>query len=230
MRGTKRSVGNFMIAESPDLSCPPKLVKVGGRGFSRRRNNSEGVSTPSFSTRRVFELVARAVLFILALTGCEEKLKPTVSHLGQASLPSQESWRSTVVFSDSARVKAILWAGHIAVYTDKQYTVMDDSIHVDFFNEQEQHVSVLTARRGRVNDRTKDFVAHENVKVVSDSGTTLITDSLFWKNATRTIETEAYVEIISQTEHIRGEGLVSDQALKNYRISKVTGEAVIKEK
>jgi LPS export ABC transporter protein LptC len=169
------------------------------------------------------------LLFLLLAGGCEEKLKPSVVPLEEGRLPGQESWLSTVTLTDSAKVKAILWAGYIAVYTDRQQTLLDDSIHVDFFNAEEEHASVLTARRGRVNDRTKDFAAYDSVVVVSDSGTVLKTDSLFWNNATRRIETEAFVEIISPTEHIRGHGLVSDQSLKDYRIFRVTGEAVVKE-
>ncbi|MBM2846759.1 MAG: hypothetical protein HW407_2071 [Bacteroidetes bacterium] len=100
---------------------------------------------------------------------------------------------------------------------------------MDFYNEMEEHTSVLTARRGRVNDRTQDFEAHENVVVISDSGTVLRTDSLFWDNATRKIRTDAFVDIESPTEHIMGHGMISDQGLKNYKIFRVTGQAVTKE-
>lgn len=134
-----------------------------------------------------------------------------------------------MTFTDSGKVKAILWAGHIASYAPQQYTLLSDSIHVDFYNEFEQHSSLLTARRGRVNDRTQDFAAYERVVVVSDSGTTLRTDSLFWDNATRRIRTDAFVDITSPTEHIMGHGMVSDQGLKNYKIYKVTGQSVTRE-
>jgi hypothetical protein len=77
-----------------------------------------------------------------------------------------------------------------------------------------------------VDDRTRDFEAYENVVVTSDSGTTLKTDRLFWDDSESKIHTDAFVEIISSTEHIRGHGLVSDQSLKNYRIFRVTGESV----
>ena len=127
------------------------------------------------------------VLFILC--GCEEKIRPSVVAMNQNDMPSQESWNSIVTFTDSGKVKAILWSGHIASYSAKQFTILSESIHVDFFNEFEQHTSLLTARRGRVNDRTQDFAAYENVIVISDSGTTLRTDSLFWDNATRKIRT-----------------------------------------
>ncbi len=174
--------------------------------------------------RGLFAVVAAAAI----LAGCEEKLRPSLVPI-QNEIPSQESWRSRVLFSDSARVKAILWAGHIAVYTASRFTLLDDSIHVDFFNDAGQHSSTLTARRGKVNDATRDFEADDHVVVVSDSGTTLKTNQLFWNNADRTIHTEAFVDISSPTEHIMGTGMVSDQGLKNYRIFRVTGQAVTKE-
>lgn len=168
-------------------------------------------------------------LLLALLTGCEEKVKPTVAPVTAAEIPSQESWNSTVTFTDSARIRAVLWSGHIAVFTAREYTLLSDSVRVDFFDELEQHTSTLTARRGRVNDRTRDFEAYENVVVVSDSGTVLKTDRLFWTNATRTIHTDAFVDITSPTEQIRGHGMESDQSLTHYRIFRVTGRAVARE-
>ena len=189
--------------------------EYGGRG---RRG---GMRTPVFGTL--------TALCILLLIGCEEETRPTVVPLTASDLPSQESWRSTVIFSDSARVRAILWAGYIAVYEDREITNMNDSIHVDFYDADEMHTSTLTARRGIVHDRTRDFEAYDHVVVRSDSGTVLLTDRLFWDNASGTIHTDAEVEITSPTELIRGQGLVSDQSLKNYRIFRVTGRALTEE-
>lgn len=169
------------------------------------------------------------LLAAASLVGCEEKVKPSVVPLPDAELPSQESWRSTIIFSDSARIKAILWAGYIARYSTQRYTLLSDSVHVDFFDADQRHTSLLTARRGKVNDATQDFVAYDSVVVVSDDGTTLRTDSLFWSNASRTVYTQAFVDIVSPTEHIMGHGLESDQNLKSYKIFRVTGSAVTKE-
>jgi LPS export ABC transporter protein LptC len=84
----------------------------------------------------------------------------------------------------------------------------------------------MTARRGIVNDATRDLEAYENVVVISDSGTVLRTESLFWNNLTRKVHTDAFVDITSPTEHIMGHGMESDQGLKNYRIFRVTGQAI----
>lgn len=174
-------------------------------------------------------LCVLCVSVVISSIGCEEKVRPSVVAIPQSDVASQESWNSTVTFTDSGKVKAILWSGHISVFTLQQYTQLDDSMHVDFFDEREKHTSSLTARRGRVDDRTRDFEAHENVIVVSDSGTTLQTEKLFWNNDTRKIFTDAYVEITSPTEIIRGYGMESDQSLKNYKIFRVTGQAIPKD-
>jgi LPS export ABC transporter protein LptC len=163
----------------------------------------------------------------LVLTGCsEEKVKPPVSSVGMGvDRPSQESWNATITFTDSGRTTAVLRAGHIAMFADQRTTQLDSGIVVDFFDQIERHTSVLTARRGRVNDVTNDFDAHDSVVVVSDSGTTLRTADLYWVNKAQKVSTPGFVDITSPTEHIQGHGLESDQGLKHYTILKVTGQA-----
>lgn len=156
-------------------------------------------------------------------------MKPAIVPLSQEEIPAQESWRSTVTFSDSARIRAILWAGHIAVLSGQRATVLDDSVHVDFYDDNGVHTSTLTARRGKVDDGTRDFEAYENVVVTSDSGTVLRTERLFWTNATRKIHTDAFVDISGPAEHIMGHGMESDQDLKHYTIFRVTGQTVWRE-
>jgi len=173
----------------------------------------------------------RALIFLsltLLMISCEDRLRPSFVNV-QNEIPSQESWRSRVIFSDSSKVKAILWAGHIAVFSTGHYTLLDDSVHVDFFDELGRHSSTLTARRGRVDDLTDNFEAHDHVVVVSDSGTTLRTERLYWTNADRSIHTDAFVDIVSPNEHISGTGMVSDEGLKNYKIFKVSGQSVAKD-
>ena len=62
--------------------------------------------------------------------------------------------------------------------------------------------------------------------VTSQDSTVLRTDRLFWTDATRLIHTDAYVEITSPREVIRGVGLESNQSLTNYRIFRVTGRSM----
>ena len=171
-------------------------------------------------------VVGLNLMLLFLLFGCEEKIKPSISSTGVSQdHPTQESWNATITFTDSGRVTGILRAGHIASYAERKFTILDSNIIVDFFDEQGRHSSVLTASRGRVNDVTHDFEAHGSVMVISDSGTTLKTEDLYWANATQKVHTPAVVEIISPTEQIQGHGFESDQSLKHYTIFKVTGQA-----
>ena len=59
-------------------------------------------------------LFAFPVVLLLWLAGCEEKIKPSVlPGIDSKSIPQQESWNSTIVLSDSGKLKAVIFAGRI---------------------------------------------------------------------------------------------------------------------
>lgn len=175
-------------------------------------------------------IVLLTTILILFYSGCsDQSVKPKVISIKTRELPDQESFNTKVVFSDSGIVKAILRAGHIAVYSSRNETLLDDGITVDFYDKEGNHTSVLTANRGRVDDVTQDLYAIGNVVARSDSGVVLKTEELKWVNAKRKIVTDKYVEITSPTEEIRGYGLESDQSLKDYVIFRVSGRIETKQ-
>ncbi|HQY22064.1 MAG TPA: LPS export ABC transporter periplasmic protein LptC, partial [Ignavibacteria bacterium] len=137
-------------------------------------------------------------------------------------LPSQESWNSTVTFSDSGKVKAVLKAGHILVYSKKGFTLIDSGAVVDFYKDGEI-ASTLSGNRGKINDKTKDIEMYDSVQVVSKDGSELKTQKLLWTNLTQRASSDVFVSIKTPTETIEGIGFESDQNLKNYKIYKVSG-------
>jgi|YelNatPaOPRAMG01_1025707.scaffolds.fasta_scaffold04377_17 Protein of unknown function (DUF1239). len=161
---------------------------------------------------------------LLILTGCEEKLQPTVIPV-RGQLPDQESWNSTIVFTDSGSIRGVLKAGHVVVFNNRDMTYLGDSIRVDFFNDQGKHTSFLTADSGVVNNRTNDLEAIGHVYAHSDSGTSLWTERLFWNNKSGKVTSDVFVRIVSPKESIQGVGFESDRDLRNYKIFNVSGEA-----
>ncbi len=164
------------------------------------------------------------LLILIFFSGCgQNNVKPTVNFSIQASkLPAQESWSDTVFFSDSAKIKAVLYAGHMSVYDEPPQTLLDSNITVLFYNPQGEKTTTLTALKGKVNDITKDLYAIDSVVAVSDSGVTLKTQELEWKNKERKITSDKFVTIISPKEKIQGYGFESDQSLRNYTIHNIT--------
>lgn len=165
-----------------------------------------------------------SVIFILYIAGCNsDKVKPTVDlSLKAGELPTQESWNSEIFFSDSGKTKAILFAGHLRVYERSQETLLDNNIKVEFFNRNQKIASTVTAKRGRVNDATKDLYAIDSVVAVSDSGTVVKTEELMFRNKDQKIVSDKFVTIVSPKETIKGYGFESDQGLRNYVIYNIT--------
>ncbi|MBI5477064.1 MAG: LPS export ABC transporter periplasmic protein LptC [Ignavibacteriales bacterium] len=181
--------------------------------------------------RKILSLFLIYTFLFFIFFGCESKVKPPITEVRFGyDFPTQESWNSTITFTDSGKTTGILRAGHISIYSEKKITHLDSSVIVDFFDDQQRHTSILTADRGIVNDINHDFEVHNDVVVRSDSGTVLRTEHLYWNNTTQKVHTPAYVEITSPTEQIQGHGFESDKSLKHYTIFKVTGKAKTNEK
>lgn len=161
---------------------------------------------------------------LLIYTGCsDQKVKPIIdSSLEVERIPAQESWKSTIFFTDSGKTKAILKTGHLRMYDDDQVTLLDSNVHVDFYDEDEIKTTTLTSKRGRVNDATRDLWAIDSVVAVNDSGVTIRTEELMWRNSDEKIVSDKFVTIESPKEIIKGYGFESDQSLRNYIIYKIT--------
>lgn len=174
-------------------------------------------------------LMLRVLLLLLtsiAFTGCNQdsKVQPTVTGIViEDEQPSQTSYDAELRFSNEGLPRADLHAGRIRVYDRRRQTVLDSNVKVDFYNGEGQHSSVLTARWANINDQTKYMVAYDSVKIVSDSGTTVYTDSLTWDNEHQKITSPAFVKIVEKTGRVTtGHGFESDQSLTNYKILRTT--------
>jgi LPS export ABC transporter protein LptC len=159
----------------------------------------------------------------LLLIGCDEgpKVMPSIANapISGADKPGQVSYNTSMNFSASGVLRAILHAGRVQTFETKRYTWLDSSVRVDFYNKDGLHSSVLTSRTARVNTTNNNMTAYEHVHIISDSGTTVDTDSLEWDNKSQTIHSDAPVHIVEKDGRVTdGIGFESDQSLEHYHI------------
>lgn len=161
---------------------------------------------------------------ILFYAGCgEEKVEPGINPgLSEKEIPAQESWDAKVIFSDSGKTTAILHAGHLRVFEESKETLLDEGVKVDFYDKQEQKTTTLTSLKGRVDNATKNLYAIDSVVAVSDSGVTIKTSELMWRNKDAKIVSDKFVTILTAKEKIQGFGFESNQNLTNYVIYNIT--------
>jgi LPS export ABC transporter protein LptC len=173
----------------------------------------------------IFYCAVLIITFLILFSSCSsDKVEPMRTNaVSSDSIPTQESLNSTVTFSDSGNVKAVLKAGRIRVYSNYNYTLIDGNPSVDFFKGG-VYSSTLTGKRGKIYDLTKDVEVIDSVKMVSTDSTILTADRLYWVNKTQRVKSDGFVHIQTKTEDIKGYGFEADQNLKNYTIYKVSGE------
>ncbi len=177
--------------------------------------------------------LALAPLFVLcalmaaAHGGCTKADEKPTEHVEiSQDAPDDESWHTTILFTDSVRMKARLTVGHARRYVSRMETMLDSNVYVQFYNDSGQVTATLIADSARIDDRTRDMVAYGNVHVESDNNMRVVdTDRLHWSNDRRVFFSDTDVKIDDRKEDrvIRGRGFESDDGLRNYKIYNASG-------
>jgi len=95
---------------------------------------------------------------------------------------------------------------------------------VDFFNEKEQHTSVLTSKTAEVDQASNDMKAMGNVVAVSDSGITLYSETLTWNSKDEKLHTKDNIMITTlEKDTLYGVGFESDSDMRNWKILSPSG-------
>lgn len=168
----------------------------------------------------------RQILILILVTGllsCVSKGSDNENNGPEIEYPDQESWNSTLTITNDGRKVSVVEAGHYIKYSKKNMSYISEGLTADFYDENGIHTSVLTSRGGLVNEAKQDMVAFGNVMVVSDSGTTLFSDTLKWDNTLQKIISEIPVMITSGSDTLYGDTFISDPGLENYEITNSRG-------
>jgi len=94
----------------------------------------------------------------------------------------------------------------------------------DFFNEDGLHVSTLYSDSAIIENISNNLVAFGNVKVVSDSGYTLLSDKILWNNQYKLVTSKdsvVFTNLFNDT--LYGVGFESDIDLTKSKIYKPFG-------
>lgn len=110
----------------------------------------------------------------------------------------------------------VLQADTASVYRERK-TIVAQDVRIDFF-EGAKHVSLLTSDQGILNQATDDLEARGSVRVITDEGTVLTTEVLFWDHQGAKIHTDEYVEIVQGENRLAGYGLEADPGLDRVEI------------
>jgi len=140
-------------------------------------------------------------------------------------MPDQESWDFVFSLSREGMKSAEINAGHLIKYENDGLTYLGDSMQVDYFDKKGLHVSTLTSDSGVINEKREHLTAIGNVIMVSDSGYTMLTDRVFWRNDSNIVYTDGDITLYSELDTLYGTGFSSDVKLENWTIQKPRGHS-----
>lgn len=138
-------------------------------------------------------------------------------------LPNSILEKATITLTSEGRNDAVIFADTLISY-EKEDSTIAKIVKVDFYDENGEYRSTLTADEGLVRQKRKEFTVWGNVVIENDSAR-LETESLRWDPRTRLISTDDFVKFHRGEDIITGYGMKADSRLDNVEIlSEVQGE------
>lgn len=143
-----------------------------------------------------------------------------------SKLPVESGKDVKIIFSDSARVKAKLFASQMDRYIKEDndsYLELPKGVVLDFYDKNMKTTSSLTANYAIRYEKEKRMEAKNNVVVVNEKGEKLNTEHLIWDEVSKNIYSEAFVRITTGDEIIYGDGFESNEDFSRYKIKNIKG-------
>lgn len=160
-----------------------------------------------------------AFFLLCNLLGCQKEEPPRLDQGEFQDAPEQVIENMEVTFTEQGRRTGVLKADSVAIYRQGEVQ-KGKKIQVDFYDQEGQRVSTLTAMSGIYDSKAEEIEAQGDVVVISEAGVRLETDVLRWRKKTNRIFTHAFVKITRGNNLVSGYGLDTDPRLEDLHIQR----------
>lgn len=146
----------------------------------------------------------------------------------QAVFPTEQGEIVEILYTDSGLVRIRITApvmNHFTFNVPEPYTEMPKGIYVEFYNDSSKIKTTLKADYGIRYEKNKRTEVKKNVVVVNVNGEVLNTDRLNWDEGLRKIYTDAFVQISTKKEVLKGTGMEANEDFTEYEIRNISGTA-----
>ena len=162
------------------------------------------------------------LLFFVIFFSCSSQSSENL--ISRDGMPDQESWGVNIILTDEGLIRAKVSSGHLEKYNEKEFIMLDSNVTVDFYDDKEQHTSVLNSNKAEVDQKSNDMKAIGSVVAMSDSGITLFSETLTWNSKEEKLHTKDKIMITTpDADTLYGIGFESDSDLRNWKIINPSG-------
>lgn len=159
------------------------------------------------------------------LCSCEDAVN-FKKELNSKKTGVEEAIKVTIHYSTNGKRKALLTSPLMYRVQDTvPYVEFPQTIHVDFYGDNDSIESKLDARYAQYKETQSKVFLRDSVRVINIKGDTLYCDELFWdmKRTGTEFYTDKPVRIRTKTQVIDGIGMEAQQDFKEWHILKPIG-------
>lgn len=182
----------------------------------------------AFSLRQFIKTSSIAALFLgaaILFYACENDIEEIKAFSSPENLPILEATNFETLYTDSGQVRYSLKAPKLLRFENegKDFIEFPEGMELVKFDANKNIISSLSANYAKQFVAEEKWEAKNNVIATNAQGDSLKTEHLIWEEKSEKIYTDEFVKIIRPGSVISGVGLVSDQALQDWKILKPTG-------
>lgn len=161
---------------------------------------------------------------LMLLSACVNDVQE-VNKTSQLAEPGVEYGKDIELFySEYGNVKVRVTAPAVTRYVSGDpYTEFTEGLRVEFYDENLQVSTWLTANYGVRYEAQGRTVLKNDVQVLNEKKEHLNTEELIWDEKRHIIYSEKFVKITTPEQVLYGEGMEADEQLTKYRIKKPQG-------
>ena len=159
------------------------------------------------------------IIFFLSCSGIEKE-----NDFYKEDISDQKSWNPIIILTRDGIKRSVIKSEKMYKSEKKNEIILELGIDADLFSTDQVHMSNLKSNKAIIFEKSDNLLAIGNVRVFSDSGITLYTDSLLWNNKSERIFSNDSVMLTTNfNDTLYGIGFESNADLTHWKIKKPWG-------
>ena len=181
--------------------------------------------------RRKYGLLLLLITGILAAS-CVNDLESIKKVTFRPDDPDEKTSNLELTYTDSGYAKVRLYAKLAESFSSPKSVIkFKDGVRVEFYNENGQIASILTALYGEINEEDGTMLVRDSVRLFNPNNKKRMeTEVLYWNRADSTIYTDKMVMVRTPKSLLFGTGIRTKQDFSTYTFLKPQGQIDINEK
>ena len=169
------------------------------------------------------------ILLSILCAVCSKKSSVRSEKTTTDVIPNQVLINPRIIITENGNTTAIIKSKIVKIFEDSNFTSLEDSVNINFFNKAGEHTKTLTAHAGEVwglYENVDSLKAKGNVLIVSvERDATMRTESIRWIASSHRVYGDGPVTITSEKGFEQGVGFVAKDDLSEYEFTgPVSGE------